>query len=101
MAFIDGLISTFSGDNLRQRWWKRGHEAKKSGYWIEESALEPVKGTSTGILRLYPAEDISKGQKLSWFRPRLCLGWRYIQKRREEAVGRVKNISLDSDVSSK
>ncbi|MCP4924075.1 MAG: hypothetical protein GY915_08630 [bacterium] len=97
MAFRDGLISTFSGEDLKRRWWKKDYKAKKSGYWVEESALEEVPGTSTGILRLYPEGDATKGKKLSWFRPRVRLGWKYIQKRREEAMGVLQNNALNSD----
>lgn len=95
--FPYGLISTYTGKDLEDKWWKPGEKIGRTGYWVESSYLKEVNPPNTGVLNLYPkvspkiwAAPEKVGDppqqtrlKRHWYQAELRLGWRYQQTRRE------------------
>jgi hypothetical protein len=98
--FPKGIINTFTGPDLKAKWWRKGEKLGKSGYWVEESYLEEFKPHYTGNLNVYPSysepywispydplarkkEPAKVKLKRYWLKGKLVLGWRYHQHRQE------------------
>jgi hypothetical protein len=103
-----GVLSTLTGEGFKEGWWKSGQLLGQSGYWIEDSHLEEINPPYTGALGLYPVlsksfwvspeDPLMKCKKpwkfrikRSWFRPKLILGWRLGQRRREKISFSIKH----------
>lgn len=108
-ALPEGLLYSYSGESLQKKWWKTEKLLGASGYHILESSLDPVplKNFPKASVFLSPEDPwlLAKGltgkssegkvrrvylQKKA-FRPRLKVGWRYIQPRKETVAFTVKN----------
>jgi len=97
--FPSGIINTYSGPDLQQKWWRRDEKIGRSGYWVDEAFLKEIPAPNTGVLKLYPQysqkfrvspEDPLKRihhdsvrLKRYWYKGKLVLGWNYKQRRKE------------------
>jgi hypothetical protein len=91
-ALKSPFISTLTGKDLEEKWWKPGERIGRSGYWVTQSKLHPLDSHYANHLHSHPRlsspvpqDHPQKGLRLrrSWYKPYLKLGWRYRQKRQE------------------
>lgn len=87
--FPENMISTFTGDDLENRWWKSGKRVGTSPYKILDSSICKVKPPKTGVLGIYPTVSpiLPKNVRFprKWYKARLQVGWNLKQARREIA----------------
>jgi hypothetical protein len=100
----EGVLASYSGEHLEERWWKADQRMGLSGYRIKEASLERMRDTH-GRLPIWvaPQDPLVKSAgrmkglvggtkphkvhfKRSVFRPSLGVIWRYVQPRREKVL---------------
>lgn len=99
----NGLIKTFTGGDLKRRWWRVGQKLHQANYWVQESALEEVNDyfpqtidanqSYSSPITLSPHDPLNKHQgpttvrlKRKCYKPKLVLGWKVRQVRDETLV---------------
>ncbi|MBX9697728.1 MAG: hypothetical protein K2X53_06560 [Alphaproteobacteria bacterium] len=99
----NGLLKTFTGGDLKRRWWRVGQKLHQANYWVEESALDEVSDyfpqaleaneSYSSPITLSPHDPLNKHQgptkvrlKRKCYKPKLVLGWKVRLVRDETLV---------------
>lgn len=97
-AFAEGLPNTFTGADLKLKWWLKGEHMGRSGYAVDWSELEEINPNGAYYSGWSPPlgdPNNPKFLKRHWFFPNLRLGWKYQQRRKETA-----RFTLQNDLKS-